>query len=71
MQDKDYTIKTMNRKEIDIAIDWAAKEGWNPGLHDADCYYTTDPNGFLIGLLGDEKRGQIYFIVVNKSAPFF
>ena len=36
MQDKNYRIRTMNRKEVDFAIEWAAKEGWNPGIHDAD-----------------------------------
>ncbi|HLA33082.1 MAG TPA: GNAT family N-acetyltransferase, partial [Pseudomonas sp.] len=29
----------MTRAEVDLAIDWAAAEGWNPGLHDADCFY--------------------------------
>jgi len=25
---------------------WAQAEGWNPGLHDAEVFYATDPNGF-------------------------
>ncbi len=70
MQDKKYTIKTMNRKEVDIAIDWAAKEGWNPGLHDADCYFTADPNGFFIGLLDDEPIATISVIRYGKSFGF-
>jgi hypothetical protein len=37
----------MSRREVDIAIEWAAKEGWNPGIHDADCYFSADPNGFF------------------------
>ena len=41
----------MSRQELDLAVDWAAAEGWNPGLHDANCFYAIDPNGFLIGLL--------------------
>ena len=44
----------MKRNEMDFAIQLAAKEGWNPGLHDAECFYRTDPDGFFIGLL-DEK----------------
>lgn len=70
MQNKNYTIKTMNRKEIDIAIEWAAKEGWNPGLHDADCYYSADPNGFLIGLLGEEPIATISVIKYGDSFGF-
>lgn len=70
MQDKNYTIKTMGRKEIDIAIEWAAKEGWNPGLHDADCYYSADSNGFLIGRLGDEPIATISVIKYGESFGF-
>ncbi|MFW5730981.1 MAG: GNAT family N-acetyltransferase [Desulfonatronovibrionaceae bacterium] len=49
----------MNRKELDIAIEWAAAEGWNPGLYDADCFYSADVNGFLIGLLDREPVATI------------
>lgn len=70
MQNKDYTIKTMNQKEVDIAIDWAAKEGWNPGLHDADCYHAADQNGFLIGYLSDEPIATISVIKYNDFFGF-
>ena len=60
----------MSRREIDIAIEWAAEEGWNPGLHDADCYFTADPNGFLIGLLGDEPIATISVIKYDDSFGF-
>lgn len=70
MQERDFTIKTMNREEIDIAIGWAVKEGWNPGLHDAGCYHTADPNGFLIGLLGDEPIATISVVKYDKSFGF-
>lgn len=46
-------ISTMSRAELDIAIDWAAREGWNPGLQDGDSYFTADPQGFLIGRIGE------------------
>ena len=65
-----YTIRTMTRQEIDIAIDWAAAEGWNPGLHDADCFYAADPHGFLIGLLGDEPIATISAVKYGASFGF-
>jgi len=70
MSDKNYTIKTMGRQEVNIAIEWAAREGWNPGLHDADCYFTADPNGFLIGLLGDEPISTISIVKYGNSFGF-
>ena len=48
-------IRRMGRSDLNMALCWAAREGWNPGLHDADCFYAADPDGFLIGLLDDER----------------
>jgi GNAT superfamily N-acetyltransferase len=70
MQKTDYTIRRMTRQEVDIAIDWAAAEGWNPGLSDANCFYAADPNGFLIGLLGDEPIATISAVKYGHSFGF-
>jgi GNAT superfamily N-acetyltransferase len=48
---EDYHIRPMTRAELDTAIGWAAAEGWNPGLDDADAFYAQDPQGFLMGFL--------------------
>ncbi len=45
-----FTIRTMSRDEISIALDWASAEGWNPGLHDAEAFFAADPGAFLVGL---------------------
>ncbi len=70
MLNKNYTIRIATQTEIEIAIEWAAKEGWNPGLHDADCYYTADANGFFIGLLGDEPIATISAIKYGNTFGF-
>jgi len=59
MPQDDYRIRVADRSEVELAVAWAAAEGWNPGNHDADCYYAADPNGFLIGYLGDEPVATI------------
>jgi GNAT superfamily N-acetyltransferase len=41
----------MRTQEIALAADWAAAEGWNPGLNDAACFATVEAAGFLIGEL--------------------
>jgi GNAT superfamily N-acetyltransferase len=61
-------IRVMDRTDLDQVIDWAAAEGWNPGLKDAECFQTTDPAGFLIGYLGAEPIGSIS--VVRYSSTF-
>lgn len=49
-----YVIRTMTRDDIDLAIEWAACEGWNPGLYDAESYAAADSDGFFIGELSGE-----------------
>jgi Acetyltransferase (GNAT) domain/Acetyltransferase (GNAT) family len=55
----DLEVRVMRRDEVDLAIDWAAREGWNPGSADADCFYAADPGGFLLGVLAGEPVGCI------------
>ncbi len=52
-------IRPMRRREMDWAVECAAGEGWNPGLHDASCFFGTDPGGFLIGTLDGIPIGCI------------
>lgn len=63
-----FHIKTMSMDELVLVTGWAAKEGWNPGLHDTKSYYLADPTGFLIGYLGDEPIASIS--VVNYQNEF-
>lgn len=60
----------MTRAEIDLAIEWAAKEGWNPGLHDVDSFHAADPEGFLVGLLGDEPVATISAVKYGETFGF-
>ena len=68
MMNDQLTIRVMDRSEISIAADWAAAEGWNPGLDDAACFATVDPNGFYIGELDGAPASTIS--VVNYDDRF-
>lgn len=70
MADPNYKIRTMTRSELDTAVDWAATEGWNPGLCDADCFYMADPNGFFIGLLENKPVATISAVRYGDSFGF-
>jgi GNAT superfamily N-acetyltransferase len=65
-----YEIRPMHPTEIDLALDWAADEGWNPGLHDAAPFLATDPEGFLIGLLDGEPIACISAVNYDNSFGF-
>ncbi|MGF6426321.1 MULTISPECIES: GNAT family N-acetyltransferase [Bradyrhizobium] len=64
----DLTIRHMRPDEIALAVDWAAAEGWNPGLADAPCFAAEDPLGFFIGELDGEPAAVIS--CVNYGAQF-
>jgi ribosomal protein S18 acetylase RimI-like enzyme len=65
-----YQIRPATRKELDIMVEWAAKEGWNPGLHDADAFYATDSRGFLLGFLDREPIASISSVAYDSSFGF-
>ena len=50
-------IRNMTRAELDVIVEWAANEGWNPGLHDADIFWATDPDAFIAAELKGEMIG--------------
>ncbi|NTW54069.1 MAG: GNAT family N-acetyltransferase [Chlorobaculum sp.] len=60
----------MSRNEIGLAIEWAAAEGWNPGLEDAECFYRADPEGFLVGLKDGEPVACISVVRYGGSFGF-
>jgi GNAT superfamily N-acetyltransferase len=49
----------MRREELDLALNWAAAEGWNPGLSDAACFLAADPAGFLLAEAAGEPVGCV------------
>ena len=63
-----YDIRTMQPSEIRTAVDWAAQEGWNPGLQDIDAFRSVDPKGFFAGFIGDDMVASIS--VVNYDDQF-
>ncbi|MGI9244603.1 MAG: GNAT family N-acetyltransferase [Verrucomicrobiales bacterium] len=49
------TYRQATRDEFNLAIQWAADEGWNPGCGDADIFWETDPSGFVCA----EREGEV------------
>ena len=45
-------FRNMTRAEVDELVGWAAREGWNPGLRDAEIFWATDPEAFVAARAG-------------------
>jgi hypothetical protein len=61
-------VRTMGADEVPLAVEWAAAEGWNPGLADAPCFAAAAPVGFLVGELAGTPAAT--FSVVNYDEHF-
>src|SRR6201987_2548268 len=63
-------IRPMRPHEISIAVNWAAAEGWNPGLVDDACFAAADPEGFLIGEFDRAPAATVSCLKYGASFAF-
>ena len=66
----DFQIRAATQEQFVIAVDWAASEGWNPGLDDLSAFHAADPDGFLVGFLADEPISSISVVRYGQSYGF-
>jgi len=70
MTDMDIGIRAMSPAEVDLAIEWASREGWNPGLDDAACFRSTDPEGFLMAFADGEPAASLSAVRYGETFGF-
>ncbi len=63
-------VRALTPAEIEIAVQWAANEGWNPGLNDAAAFLAQDPEGFLGVFEGDELVSCISAVTYGHAFGF-
>lgn len=61
-------FRNANEMEVGSILDWAAAEGWNPGLDDASAFYAADPSGFFVA--AEEEQPVAAISVVNHNDAF-
>ncbi|PJG54021.1 GNAT family N-acetyltransferase [Bradyrhizobium forestalis] len=66
----DLQIRSLRPEEITVAIDWAAAEGWNPGLADAACFAIPDVQGFLVGEIDGEPVATVSCVNYDDRFAF-
>jgi GNAT superfamily N-acetyltransferase len=70
MRDKGLVLRAMSEAHLALALDWAAAEGWNPGLDDARCFYAADPQGFFLGELDGLPVGCVSAVRYGSGFGF-
>ncbi|NVJ99794.1 MAG: GNAT family N-acetyltransferase [Alphaproteobacteria bacterium] len=65
-----YTIETMTAEDVRTAVAWAGREGWNPGLHDAETFFAADQSGFFKGVLDGEIIATGSAVVYDDTYAF-
>jgi len=64
------TIRSLLPHEVGRLIDWAAGEGWNPGLGDAALFRAADPDGFFGAFVGNEMAAGIAAVAYGADFGF-
>ncbi|MEI2297457.1 GNAT family N-acetyltransferase [Ensifer sp. MJa1] len=65
-----HEIRRASRAELDVIVEWAAEEGWNPGFDDAGAFWATDPGGYWIMEGQDAPLGAISLVRYDESYAF-
>ncbi|HUI21381.1 MAG TPA: GNAT family N-acetyltransferase [Methylocella sp.] len=71
MNSSKLIVRRMAESELNLALEWAAAEGWNPGLYDAECFYAADREGFFVGeFAGGEPIGCVSAVAYDEHYGF-
>ncbi|MCE5294430.1 MAG: GNAT family N-acetyltransferase [Chlamydiales bacterium] len=63
-----FIIEEAGEEDLAYMLSLAGKEGWAPGLYDAQAFYAQDPHGFFIGKLNGKPIGCISNVCYD---PYF
>ncbi|WP_239495848.1 GNAT family N-acetyltransferase [Yoonia maritima] len=63
-------FRTSTQAEIYTMLDWAAAEGWNPGIDDASVFFQTDMHGFFVAELDGAIVAAISVVNHNDDMAF-
>lgn len=56
------SLRCMEKKDLEMVMNWCKEEKWNVGKYDATAYYTLDPQGHFLFLLDEQPVGAISIV---------
>jgi len=63
-------IGRLDRDGLATAVEWAAAEGWNPGVDDLEPFYAADPDGYFGGWVDGELAATVSAVRYDGSFAF-
>jgi len=63
-------VRVATVADVERMLDWAAAEGWNPGLDDARAFRAADPGGFFTSWRGGAPVAAISVVRYDSSFGF-
>jgi GNAT superfamily N-acetyltransferase len=66
----DYVVRTMSLDEVRGAVSKADREGWEPGLSDAEPFFAADPEGFFAAELDGSPVAAISAVRCSPEVVF-
>ncbi|ANM11922.1 MULTISPECIES: GNAT family N-acetyltransferase [unclassified Rhizobium] len=66
----EFAVRSMRPGELELVLEWARQEGWNPGLDDSLAFLEADPSGFFVGAIGEVPVGSISVVKYGESFAF-
>lgn len=67
---EDLKFRKLDLNGVKTLVQWADEEGWNPGPHDAEAYFNTDPDGFYGYFQEDTMIGGGSIVSYNREFGF-
>ncbi|WP_062398349.1 GNAT family N-acetyltransferase [Methanogenium cariaci] len=65
----DVQMRNATEDDVPVFIEWARQEGWNPpGIHDGECHYAVDPDGWFVA---EQDKEIVGTLVVTNYDPSF
>ncbi|MEE1754732.1 GNAT family N-acetyltransferase [Streptomyces sp. SP18CS02] len=68
--DGDLQVSRATPEDWRLVTEWAAAEGWNPGLSDGAGFFAQDPDGFFLGRIAGEPVSSVSVVNYSDSYAF-
>ena len=66
----DVRIGHLDQAGLATAIEWAAAEGWNPGVDDLEPFFAADPDGYFGGWVDGELAVTVSVVRYDDTFAF-